>query len=96
MSILPWRRTELLTTSFALKEGQTVEDIAARTFNYYLSRLPATTLLLPEIDYGNASPRSKQQVMTATSFLSNSIIHIALAWVIYGGGVCDILVISPM
>jgi hypothetical protein len=77
----------LVTTTFILKEGQTLESIAERTFDY-LSRLPATTVNLPEVRIEDVS-RISQQALKATSFLNTNIIRVALAWVIYGGGISD-------
>src|SRR5256885_1690228 len=87
LNSLDERFAALVTTTFVLKEGQTLKGIAERTFDY-LSRLPATTLNLPEVRIEDVS-RISQQALKATSFLNTNIIRMALAWVIYKGGISD-------
>lgn len=86
LNSLDERFAALVNTTFILKEGQTLEGIAERTFDY-LSRLPATTLNLPEVRIEDVSSRISQQALKATSFLNTNIICMALAWVIYEGGI---------
>ena len=47
------------------------------------------TLDLPEVRIEDVSSRISQQALKATSFLNTNIIRMALAWVIYSGGISD-------
>jgi hypothetical protein len=76
----------LVTTTFVLEEGQTLEGVAEGTFDY-LSRLPATPQYLPEVRIEGVSSTVSQQVLETSSFLNTNIIRMALAWIIYKGGI---------